>query len=58
MSAVLAIRVGCDGKTPYLSWERASKAMSRGRFYDRHGRGDMNVYRCRFCHSWHIGRSS
>jgi hypothetical protein len=55
---VLAIHVGCHGKDPFLSWDKAKRAMSRGRFKDRRGRGDMNIYRCRLCSFWHIGRSS
>ena len=53
-----AVRVGCDGKTAFLSWDHAKRAMGRARFDEKHGRSEMKIYRCRFCRGWHIGRRS
>lgn len=48
----------CTGKTSYLTWDAASKAMSRGRFRRNDNReGQVTVYRCRICSGWHIGKS-
>lgn len=55
--AAAAINVGCEGKSRYLTWEAGKKALSRGRFKALNG-SRMNIYRCRHCQFWHVGRSA
>lgn len=37
----------CDGKKPFEAFSLADKAASR--------RKKRQVYKCRFCRSWHVG---
>lgn len=48
----------CQGKTGYLTWDQANRSLKRGRFTDLLGSGAMNVYRCRVCQFWHVGRGA
>jgi hypothetical protein len=49
---------GCTGKTGFLSWDAAKRAMSRDRFHPDDRFGIIRPYRCRRCSSWHIGKSA
>ena len=61
-----AIAAQCIGKSSFTSWGeantilRARQKNARKRHHahkqDRTERAVLNIYRCRFCHGWHIGR--
>jgi hypothetical protein len=46
--------VQCQGKTPYDSRAEAKEmlASARRRIKDT----TMSIYKCPFCHKWHLGR--
>lgn len=51
-------RASCGGKYRYATWAHANNDMREMiRKRRDQGRGRMAVYRCRFCHGYHIGRS-
>ena len=50
--------VGCTGKFAYLSFDKATKQITRMLRRKKNRKSDkrlLNVYRCRHCSSWHIG---
>lgn len=53
-AADLAYRdeLGCHGKKPYRSRERATERARKMR--DKYG-VPFEAYHCRLCHAWHIG---
>lgn len=52
-----AIAAQCFGKVTFPSWDAAHRIMrARQRNAKKAHRATLNAYRCRFCHSWHIGR--
>lgn len=48
---------GCEGKYAFASRGLAERVQNRRRGHIRATRGQA-AYKCRFCHSWHIGTKS
>lgn len=52
------IKPGCDGKAAYdnagIAHQVLAAQQKRGQF-GRSGAGEIEVYRCFHCRSWHIG---
>lgn len=42
----------CVGKQRFLTHDDARKIVKRMK---QRGKGGANVFKCRFCHHWHIG---
>lgn len=54
-------QVSCFGKVRYDSGPQAAKAMQRmkkKRVVCGAKRGDVSIYRCDYCHGFHLGRGS
>lgn len=60
-----AIAAQCFGKVTFPSWDAAHKILrahqknakkATAHKQARAERATLNIYRCRFCHGWHIGR--
>jgi hypothetical protein len=49
---------GCDGKTEYLSPKAAKLVADQMSRRCRHGVKPPNIYRCRHCGKWHVGRKT
>jgi len=48
----------CDGKTGFLSWDVANRALkAHRRKRTKNGQGYVAPYRCRHCSTWHLGHS-
>ena len=45
----------CIGKTGYLSWTAADKALRHMNVKPRKREEKLRPYRCRFCPHWHLG---
>lgn len=45
----------CSGKTGYLSWTAAAKALRHMNVKPRKREDKLRPYRCRFCPHWHLG---
>jgi hypothetical protein len=45
----------CTGKAAYLTWSLAKLALPRSGRQTGSGRGRVVIYKCRFCHFWHVG---
>lgn len=54
----MRVDVGCAGKMKFLSWDHAKRSVKERRLRPKQGRGEMNIYRCRSCHHWHVGRGA
>lgn len=52
------MNASCTGKTGYLSWDGANKALRRHRFHSDPRGGQLKIYRCRICAFWHYGTST
>lgn len=60
-----AIAAQCIGKASFTSWGEANTILrarqknakkATAHKQTRAERATLNIYRCRFCHDWHIGR--
>lgn len=49
--------LACDGKTKHLIYSSASIELKRVN-KQRHRPGVLNVYRCKYCGHFHVGRNS
>jgi hypothetical protein len=47
----------CMGKDKFTSPSMAQKVLDKMRRAKKRS-GTMNIYRCKFCHTWHIGSSN
>lgn len=47
-----AFQSGCKGKIPYQTWEEAKRG---ARTMHKQMHRQFDVYRCRFCDTFHIG---
>lgn len=41
-------QASCEGKTAFLSWDAARRVLPKHN-------GAVEIYRCRFCGTWHVG---
>jgi hypothetical protein len=45
----------CTTKIRHASQRAACKALGKTRYAHHLPQGELQIYACRFCHSWHIG---
>lgn len=56
----MSLTSGCMGKYPHTSWTQAQTTITRTRRVNRIRKRHVDavqVYRCKFCRRWHVGRT-
>jgi hypothetical protein len=51
----MSYRSGCQGKSPFVTWDAATVHLKRIRRRRKTRHAALTVYRCAHCAAWHIG---